>query len=230
MYRLENLDDFSIRGCKGGKCNSYFCQPKYKKLCVPRARFHLPLARMGKTARGQEEQDLLVSDIKMGKRRRNDTSKMQFPIRLDEEIRNPVFLYASSQPEEEYFWQELAKFIRIDRKDLPESHDYKVRGVGLNTKNETLLQLQKSRGMFDICDPQYDFLRKELLPIGFTLQEWLRKYFLPAVRERKDIVIPNIEEFEQIIMSFQRDPCDNRLVRNETDGEYYNVNNNTAHH
>ena len=73
----------------------------------------------------------------------------------------------------------------------------------------------------DICLPEYDHVRKELLPISYTLGEWLLKYLIPASHQREDLVIPNVTAFESIAQGFKADPCEGRLVRNEADGEYY---------
>lgn len=174
---------------------------------------------MGKTARDKEEQDLLVSEILQSKKRMNDNSTTLFPIQLEEKkIPNHVFLYESSQPQEEYFWQSLSEFVRVNRTDLPEDQGYRM-GNGLNTDDAKQLEQQK-KNLFDICDPKYDYFRQELMPIAYTMQKWLRTYFIPASKVRDDVVIPNVDKFEEIVETFARDPC-NRLIRNDTDGEYY---------
>ena len=144
---------------------------------------------MGKTARGKEEQELLVSEIIQAKKRIHDNSATLFPIQM-ENISNHIFLYESGQPKEEYFWQQLAEFVRINRTDLPEDQGYRM-GNGLNTDNVKVLEKQK-KTLFDICEPQYDRLRQDLMPIAYTLQKWLRQYFIPASKVRDDVVIPNV--------------------------------------
>lgn len=201
---------------RSSSCDSNGCQNN-DLYCVPRSRFHLSLARMGKTARGKEEQELLVSEIIQAKKRIHDNSTTLFPIQM-ENISNHIFLYESGQPKEEYFWQQLAEFVRINRTDLPEDQGYRM-GNGLNTDNVKVLEKQK-KTLFDICEPQYDRLRQDLMPIAYTLQKWLRQYFIPASKVRDDVVIPNVDKFEEIVTAFQKDPC-NRLVRNDADGEYY---------
>ena len=181
------------RNKRSSACDSYGCSGKLL-VCVARSRFHLPLARMGKTVRDKEEQDLLISEILQTKKRMNDTSITLFPIQLEEkEILNPVFLYESSQPQEEYFWQSLSEFVRINRTDLPEDQGYRM-GNGLNTDNKEILKQQKEI-LFDICEPKYDYVRQELMPIAYTLQKWLRTYFIPASKSRDDVFIPNVYVF-----------------------------------
>jgi len=137
-------------------------------------------------------------------------------------IPNHILLYESSQPQEEYFWQSLSEFIRINRTDLPTSENMAwTMGKGLNTNDTTKIEKMKEiQKAFDICDAKYDYLRQELMPIAYTLQQWLNLYFIPASKVRDDVTIPNVEKFEEIVEAYQRDPC-NRLIRNQTDGEYY---------
>jgi len=191
-------------------------------ICVARSRFHLSLARMGKTPLDLNERDLLQSEVYQAKRRRNDTSThlKEYPIGNDPQkigIPNKVFVFESTQGKNEYFYEELAKFVRIDRAQLPEIN-YRS-GSGLNSNKKQIEQSEKET--FDICLPEFDYVRKELLPIAYTLKEWLLRYLIPASLQRDDLVIPNVTHFAEIVESFGRDPCSDRLVRNENDGEYY---------
>jgi len=225
-------------GCDLNKCIGH-----NNKVCVARARFHLSLAMLGKTPLSKDEQDLLLSEVKQSKKRLHDNSKSVLQFQLIGKP-NPVFLFDSSQPKEEYFWQELSEFLRINRTDLPmegATAGYKTLGMGLNKNEHIRTMMLRKDTIFDICDPKHDFLRQELMPVSYTLHQWLTTYFLPVARDpnRKDVVIPNVDEFERIIETFKYDPCTNSsysingksdgessgrnhgLVRNETDGEYY---------
>lgn len=197
--------------------------------CVARSRFHLSLARMGKTPLDLNERDLLRSEVYQAKRRRNDTSinLKDYPIQDNPEkigVPNKVFVFESTQGKNEYFYEELAKFVRIDRARLP-ALNYRS-GSGLNNNSTKNQNKQNAKGTFDICLPEFDYVRKELLPIAYTLKEWLLRYLAPASLQRDDLVIPNVTHFVEIVESFGRDPCNDRLVRNENDGEYYLAENN----
>jgi len=61
------------------------------------------------------------------------------------------------------------------------------------------------------------------MPISYVLGTWLLQYMIPASYERDDLVIPNAQSFATIVEGFLKDPCDDRLVRNEEDGEYYSL-------
>lgn len=191
-------------------------------VCVARARFHLSLARLGKTPLDEDERELLKSELFQARRRRNETSKRlrKSPVKDKEDgVPNKVFLFESSQGKEEYFYKDLAQFVNIDRRKLPPVK-YKT-GNGINgVKTEAR---QKATELFDVCSPKYDHVRKELLPISYTLGTWLLQYLIPASYERDDLVIPNAQNFTNLVEKFLRDPCDDRLVRNEDDGEYYLV-------
>lgn len=213
LLRDDNVDGFKCRKAKGSA------------LCVARGRFHLSLVRLGKTPLDSGELKLLKSELFQAKRRRNNTSPILYRFPLDDDshnigVPNNVFLYESSQGKEEYFYQDLADFVGIDRSRLPPLDKKTHRtGIGLNDEKNTKL-LKKADKTFDICSAEYDFLRQELLPISYTLREWLLRYMIPASKHRKDLVIPNTDTFVNIIERFGEDPCD-RLVRSDADGEYY---------
>jgi len=222
-------------------CDSHGC-PDGQLGCVARSRFHIALSMLGKTPRHPDEINLLNSEILQAKRRNNETtplakhnldrrdslsSRQQHSINAMDDpsitIPNHILLYESSQPREEYFWQSLSEFIRINRTDLPPTDNRTAwtMGKGLNTNDVTRLEkMQDIQKAFDICDAQYDYVRQELMPIAYTLQQWLHRYFIPASKVRDDVTIPNVEKFEEIVEAYQRDPC-NRLIRDPTDGEYY---------
>ncbi len=195
--------------------------------CVPRSRFHLSLARLGKTPLDQDEIDLLQSESRQSALRLNDTSAKprEYPFANNREkagVPNEVFIFESSQGKEEYFYQDLAMFLEFDRARLPALDNTIYRsGNGLNSLQRSKMASADKGNSVDICLPQFDVIRKELLPISYTLGQWLKKYLIPASHQRNDLTIPNVTAFESIVETFARDPCQNRLVRNDDDGEYY---------
>lgn len=201
--------------------------PRKMKVCAARGRFHLSLAKLGKTPLGNDEIDLLQSELHQSAIRFKDTStnKKKYPFADDGDkagVPNSVFLFESSQGRHEYFYQELANFVEIDRGRLPplSSSTYRS-GNGLNNNLKSNLHQQDTENVFDICSPQWDDVRKEILPMSYTLGQWILKYLIPESRKRDDLVIPNVTAFESIVETFGRDPCQGRLIRNDTDGEYY---------
>jgi len=210
---------------------------KGAKVCSARSRFYLSLAKLGKTALDEDEIALLSSELFQARARLNNDasgtvssfSQLDNPPTFLKNaslqsvgVPNDVFLFESSQGRDEYFYEDIAGFLGIERSLLPPlNNDTYKSGNGLNSKKAT--ERQDNVEIFNICLPEFDYVRKELMPIAYTLQQWLLKYLIPAARKRDDLVIPGIDTFETIVAeTFGSDPCTERpLVRNETDGEYY---------
>jgi len=128
--------------------DNHKCKNVKEKVCVARSRFHLSLARLGKTPLDQTERDLLQSELYQTKLRRNDTSTIlrKYPVKNKEGVPNKVFLFESGQGKEEYFYKELAEFVNIDPSMLPPIN-FKT-GNGLNKKNYQDLQKKSSSSTF----------------------------------------------------------------------------------
>lgn len=184
-------------------------------------------ARLGKTPMQKEERDLLAEELYQARRRRNEpTDKLKgYPIPdnpgSDFGVPNQIFLFDSTQGKEEYLYQELAEFVRIDRNQLPALEGNYHSRWSKDSSNHTHPSKKAGDFAFDVCLPEFDFIRKEILPISYTPGRWLLDYFIPASLERDDITIPNVTAFREIVQTYLTDPCDDALVRNETDGEYY---------
>jgi hypothetical protein len=199
------------------------------------------LAKLGKTALDPTEIALLSSELFQARARLNNASgtlsssplswsQLEKPPEFLKNrslksvgVPNDVFLFESSQGRNEYFYEDIAGFLGIERSLLPPlNNDTYKSGNGLNKKSNAKNQDQNVE-IFNICLPEFDYVRKELMPIAYTLQQWLLKYLIPAARKRDDLVIPGIDTFERIVAeTFGTDPCvEHPLVRNETDGEYY---------
>ena len=175
---------------------------------------------------GPEEYKLLVSELYQSKRRMNDTSKILKRNVIPKNnnstgsvgVPNKVFLFDSSQGKKEYLYQELARFVNIDPDKLPPIHEVYKTAWSNQTDSKAG---QENLFVFNICLPKYEYIRKQLLPISYTLGRWLLDYFIPASYQRDDVTIPNVPAFAKFVQSYLQDPCNNTLVRNETDGEYY---------
>ena len=226
--KKETLEDFiNKKRLRKGANDSYRCK---ELLCVARARFYLPLARLGKTLLGPKEQELLKSELHQSRRRMGDFSDKlnNFPIRANTSkvvVPNNVFLFDSTQGKQEYLYRELAKYVHIDRDLLPAIDDvYKSKWSGNNpdgSNNVNKTKVDNKHFVFDICLPKWEEIRQEILPMSYTLGRWLLDYFIPASYERDDITIPNVTDFTRIVHGYLVDPCNNTLVRNETTGEFH---------
>lgn len=220
------MDFLGPKRLQSGDPDSYEC-PRKQHFCIPSSRFHLLLASLGKTPLQKEERDLLSEEMYQARRRRNDTidTLKKFPIPETVTsgfgVPNKIFLFDSTQGREEYLYKELAGFVGIDYERLPPIKSvYKSTWSGNATATEDTRR-DKDHFAIDICLPEFDIIRKELMPIAHTLGRWLLDYFIPASLVREDITIPNVTAFREIAEGYLRDPCDDALVRNATDGEYY---------
>ena len=211
------MDFLGPKRLQSGDRDTYEC-PRKERFCISRSRFYLPLARLGKTPLQKEERDLLAEEMYQARRRRHDTidtlKKYPIPKTISSGfgVPNKVFLFDSTQGRKEYLYKELAGFVGIDYERLPPIK---------STYKSKWSRTQDTNVAIDICLPEFDIIRKELMPIAHTLGRWLLDYFIPASLVREDITIPNVTAFREIVEGYLRDPCDDVLVRNATDGEYY---------
>jgi hypothetical protein len=168
--------------------------PYGQVFCLHRARMHLPLARLGKTALTDEERTWLSpQDLDGGQRLYNWN------------VPNHIFVYDQEQLTAGSYWDELATFLHVSH--IPSTHYHASKGKG---------QSQKS-----LCDPEYDSFRSIMMPYSYEMSVWLINYFVPIARDphREDVTVPNIEQFEKIVDTYKEDPC-KRLIRNDANGAY----------
>ena len=166
-------------------------------ICLHRTRFHLHLARIGKTSLNHTERELLAPDDKDG------------GIKLtNRHIRNPIFLYEQHQLNQNNTWVELARTLKVPYIN----HDIHAND---NTKRKKI-----SRKRINICDAQYDDFRSRIMPHAYNMSKWLCDYLVPVAMDenRDDVIIPDAENFCTSVKSYKDDPC-NRLVRVD-DGRY----------
>ncbi len=169
-------------------CN-YEC-PAGQMVCLHKTRFHLPLARMGKTVLGDGERQLLAPGDKDGGNKLTDHN-----------ITNPVFLYELNQLNEDYLWEDLARMLDVEKlqHDIHEG-SHKDR--------------QPGKQRIDICDAYYDNFRSMIMPNAYNMSKWLCDFFVPVAKDknRKDVVIPDPDKFCSLVKDYAEDPC-KRLVR-----------------
>ena len=168
-------------------CN-YEC-PGGVLLCLHKSRFHLPLARAGKTSLTEQERELLAPDDKDG------GSKL-----TNHHIKNPIFLYELGEISEDYMWEKLARLLKVPT--IP--HDIHE---GNNKKR------RKSPKRINICDAYYDDFRSLIMPHAYNMSAWLCDYLVPAAKNSsQNIYMANPDRFCELVKSYVDDPCD-RLIR-----------------
>ena len=169
--------------------NSWGCA-NFELFCVARSKFYLPLASLGKTPMSQKEIDFLLS---------NDYKNDKNILKTKQYIKNPILLYEQQQPSTDYFWNDVSKYLYINRSSLPHMNDvdYTSNSQNKSTINSSLTkyEIQKSQyRKFNICLKERDPLRKHLMPISYNIYYWLMEYFIPAskLNENNDIYISNL--------------------------------------
>jgi len=198
MLGGERYVDAYMKAISCNEVKSSSCNRKGKACpfgqmyCVGRSRFHVGLARMGKTALTLEERNWL---------RPNDWDGGERLYNM--KVKNSIFVYEQTQLKEDYVWRKLEKYLNV-----PE------------IKNEKKHTSHGSEGEFDICGEHYDELRAKIMPIAHEMSVWLKRFFIPVAldKNRPDVVIPNIDGFSKITAAYTNDPC-GRLLR-QSDGSY----------
>jgi hypothetical protein len=160
--------------------------------CLARTRFHVALAQLGKTALSKTERQLLApTDLDGG------------DSLMNMRIRNPIFLYEQTMLRNESTWDELAQYLGVSH--IPNTHYQAAKGKQFSGAN--------------ICLPEYDYFRSQIMMYSYELSMWMLEYFLPVARDpdRMDVSIASIDTFEEMVtVSYRQDPC-RRLILAEAD-------------
>merc|ERR1711865_136823 len=179
---------FGCLSCRGGSC-----------VCMQRGRFHLWLAKMGKTSLTDPELQLLApQDADGGYENRSTVATHQ--------LKNPVFLYAQTELRERYVWNELAEYLEVPYVS--------------STREMTSIN-KSTRNGIDICEDKFNAFRAKFMPIAYNMSRWLIEYLLLVARDktRPDVVIPGVDRFEKVVADYREDPC-GKLTRLQGSGTY----------
>ena len=206
-----------VVGCKN-ECGK-------KLFCTARARFHVAIARLGKTLLSFEERKLLAPndpDGGMGVTNGNENNhgtddNTNSGGLIGWNITNAIFIYDQTQLQEQYLWDGLASFLQVSY--VP------------NTKRR--FSHGKNKTSLDICAPKYDYFRSIMMKSSYEMSLWFERYLLPISEDslRSDVTIMNPNNaFYNIIQSYKLDPCE-RLVRVGVDnGTGTDDDNNSNYH
>ena len=165
------------------------CTSTSQGVCTDRAKFHVNLAKLGKTAwLDPAEQKLL-----------HLTHAQQHLV----VVSNPLFLYDVEQlydtnvTRREQFRRDVQHFL------------------GLSTPLPPLVPpVPSTRGpkpkALDVCQPQYQQnLRAPLVETGHRASRWILDYLLSDDDGRsKNVTVSNPDYFRAILETWKRDPCD----------------------
>lgn len=92
--------------------------------------------------------------------------------------------------------QDLASFLGldVDSEPLP-----RLTEIYQNTTVQT----------FDICQPQYKNLRRELVRIGKAASAWILEFFV----DQPTVTVSSREHFERLLKTWAHDPCQEKATK-----------------
>eukprot|EP00977_Amphora_coffeiformis_P011681 scaffold2820_cov160-Amphora_coffeaeformis.AAC.3 len=178
-------------------CSSRGC-PNDGTLCVDRLRFHVSLAKLGKTPlKDPNELQLLP------------LTPLEQPRLATYNISNKVFLYEVSQltdsneDRRKLFWSDLSNLLDLPF-DLDPGNEIAVKPGERNL--EPHVQAKRDQRKIDICSATNDVLRAILMGFAEQCAEWICQYFLQ--QERNGVFVSSREHFcDTIMASWKVDPC-----------------------
>ena len=191
QHKSSPYDTIDHRGEYEKKYVEYECRNN-QLLCTAKIRFHIPLARIGKTALGDQERELLAPDDIDG------GTKL-----INHQIKNPIFIYELSEIGLDDMWDSLAKLLQVPyiRHD---KHQGNNAARHIKKKNATRV---------NFCDAEYDDFRAHLMPHAYNMSSWFCNYLVPAAKdENKNVYMTDPDRFCELVRSYVEDPCD-RLRR-----------------
>jgi hypothetical protein len=168
----------------------FHCSNVCKKqlFCVALSRFHVALAKLGKTPLNETERALLApNDGDGGSHIKNHN------------IRNTIFLYEQTELNNDDVWESLARLLEYPNPTIP--HDKRHSSHGKQRVNKTVNTL-------NICDEEYDRFRMIMMPYAYEMSQWICDYFV----ESPDVIVANRTRFCATVRAYANDPC-GRLVR-----------------
>jgi hypothetical protein len=201
-YRLKR-DELPPPASLMGACTDHM-----NDVCTDNANFHVHLAMLGKTNLTALERVLLEttsnSSTTSTRVPRNPKKLMHLP--------NPVFLYDVSQLDGSNV--DVSESVRRDMQDflglqqpLPVLEPVAGSSSTSSARSHSQEPSQHNMNMLDICLPEHDTLRKELLQIAWQASEWITTYFLPL----SDVTVPAPEHFRSVLLNdWRNDPCETR--------------------
>ena len=192
IYRRKSPYDVMAQHCAEKEAGCRHECPNNGQLCSARARFHLPLARVGKTALDEKERELLAPDDKDGGMKLTNLH-----------VKNPIFIYELSEIGQDDMWDALAKLLKV-----PYIRHDKIIGKNEDRKRENSKRL-------NFCDEEYDEFRAHIMPHAYNMSSWFCDYLVPAAKdENQNVYMTDPDRFCEKVRSYAEDPC-NRLHRLE---------------
>ena len=152
--------------------------PRSRNVCTDRANYHQQLAMLGKTPMSNEEIELFPYPAQL----------------LGGTVDNPLFLYElgqfsdSNETRRDQLVHDLENFI-----GLPAPFPERGNPSSGSSKRKKL----------EICEPEYDNLRRILLEAAQRSAWWIRHYLLKS----NTVYVSNREHFLELLDTWNEDPC-----------------------
>jgi hypothetical protein len=158
-------------------------------ICTNRGRFHVVLAKLGKTNMSAPEQ--VETKARYPREFRNGLLG----------VPNKIFLYTTEQLADvnetrtETFRNDVQDFSGVQ---LPLPIPHTKPGIVWDQTTQTV----KNELKINICDDKYSELRNVLMNMARPASVWIRKYFI----ESRDVVVSSREYFIEILETWMHDP------------------------
>jgi len=177
----------------GGEALMGACTPSSQGVCTDYAKFHVNLAKLGKTNVTNPAEQMLLHLAK------KDQKKLLAD--KNNNIANPLFLYDTEQLYDKnttrstQFRKDLQKFLGLSAPLMAPIQ---------KQPNEAATRKKAEDKVLDICEPRYAALRAELVAIGKRASLWIRKYLLAV----PSVTVSSPEHFASILQTWKDDPCE----------------------
>lgn len=183
------------------------CEEEHIATCTYNAYFHLHLAQMGQTARTEPEKLLL---------RHYDPQNDNQPLPYDLAVLNPpaphsVFLYDQNQidgrkvPEiAETFRRDMSAYLGVSPM-LPSLQQ--ATQLTYENRTETAQEKQTRKliesKLINICNPEFQHMRNELVKVGSDAADWILNYYMPL----PNVHVSSPDYFRKVLEEYKSDPC-----------------------
>lgn len=162
-----------------------------------RARFHIAMSRLGKTPMNT------TGEMKL----------LNYQLLPIHNLSNKIFLMeigqlsVNNQTIADQFVTDLEIFLNLRRENYENNDQSALPRLTNHTPRHYIdpkLNIEEvSSNIIDICDSNYDDLRKILLNIGSDASRWIVEYFIKS----ESVYVSQREVFKELLLKWTEDPC-----------------------
>lgn len=171
------------------------CHDNDQGVCLDHANFALYMYRLGKTLSKYptETETKIIASKPAAAAKARVTRNLIFVVELSQ-------LHDDDRIRKDQLKYDLRDYLGLDS-DLPDNPAF----VPGKKWTEDVQAIKNSRKI-NICDTQYDPLREELMKLSQQSATWILESFIKS----DDVYTSSPEFFEQSMMKWMEDPCDER--------------------